>query len=358
MSVADRAILCEAIEDHVAGRGFDHAFTMDVFTRKGDIKKAGDYLYRDLSSDKLYFFNRVISKAGSLILDEELRIIPESNIMLGYPHLLIDHLPNFLKLVQSVDSAGLVNPIEGPALAIQTWFVTYGHFHDEIFALADFLKQTGWNHCPIVDYPPSDNMSLNYRTSVNYERLQSLVLSGRAYNLFEAGSCPVGLHGALVINHLIDSPAFHLFPERIRDHIASQVSAYQPNIPSFSFISRETASHLPRNISNQDQVEALCEASSFPVVYPERLSYDRLVRRLQVSSGIVITWGGALTNLVYLSKRAKVLILKSASYRHETLDLFRKIISQRELEVEVLDTDDEDCIDLKVLEDKLTSLMR
>lgn len=357
LSQTDRSILCEAIEEHVAGRGFGHAYTMDIFSGRGSIKKAGNYQYRDLSGEKLIYYNRAMSKAGSLIVDEDMRLIPESNVMLGYPHLLIDHLPNFMKLVSSAQPLGPVAPIDGPALAIQTWFVTYGHFHDEIFALADFLRETGFNHAPIVDYPPSDNMLLNYRTSVNYERLQSLGLSNKSYNLFEAGARPVSLCGALVIKHLIDSPAFHLFPERIRDSIASLVQAYQPYIPSFSFISRETASHLPRNLANQDEVEALCDASSIPVVYPERLSFDRLVRQLEASTAIIITWGGALTNLVYLRKGAKVLILKSASYRHENLSLFEKIIGQRELNVEVLDTNDDDEIDLSVLDGKLKALV-
>jgi hypothetical protein len=356
LSEQDKLIFLEALEDHKAGRGFSHAYTMSIFTKRGEIKESGDYVYRDLTSEKLTYLNRAICKAGPLILDCEGKIIPESNVMLGYHHLLIDHIDNFMRLVSNAQLRESVAAFNGPGLAVQSWFVTYGHFHDEVYALADFLRDAEHDFTPIIDYPPSDNMHLNYQTSTNYERLQDIALGTRACNLFEAGPVPVSLDGCYLISHMIDAPTFHRFPERIRNLLVRETAGYQPNNPEVLFISRESAKHLPRNIANQDDLEKSCLDQGIPVVYPEKLSFDRLVRRLNAASAVIITWGGALTNLVYLAKGAVVLILKSKSYKHENLEIFSMIIKQRNLEVQVIDTNDDNTIDLQGFEERAKML--
>lgn len=317
---------------------------MSLFSQRGEIKQAGDYVYRDLTGESLFYLSRMISKAGPLILDCEGKIIPESNVMLGYHHLLIDHLRNFSRLASAATLNQSTVAFGGPGLAVQSWFVTYGHFHDEVYALADFQRETEKEFTAILDYPPSDNMHLNYQTSTNYERLQALAFGPRACNVFEAGPVPVKLEGCCVISHMIEAPTFHRFPERIRNLLVRRTAGYQPHNPEVMFISRQMAKHLPRNIANQDALEKACIDIGIPVCYPEQLSFDRLVRRLNSAGGVIITWGGALTNLVYLAKRARVLILKSESYRHESLELFNKIIQQRKLEIQVIDTNQENKI--------------
>jgi hypothetical protein len=53
----------------------------------------------------------------------------------------------------------------------------------------------------------------------------------------------------------------------------------------------------------------------------------------------------------------KVVILKSESYRHESLDLFKKIIENRRLDVKVVDSTDDNNIDLDFLDSNLEWLM-
>lgn len=338
---SDKSILCEAIEEHQAGKGFSHAYSMSIFSKAGSTIIAGAYKYRDLRDTGLLYLNRCMSRGGPLLLDEQGLIVPNSNVMLGYPHLLISHLQNFLEAAQCALQIQPIKAFEGNALAIQTWFITYGHYHDEVYALADFLRETEFNLRPVVDYPPSDNMLLNYKTSINYERIQSLILGPKGCNLFEAGMNPVSLDGGIVIDHLIDSPTFHLFSTDIRASVVSKSQVFQPSIPPYCFLSREQATHLPRNIANQKEVEDACKRLEIPVVYPEYLSFDRLVRQLNATKGIIITWGGSLTNLVYLKHGAKVVVLKSSSYRHENISLFDKIIMQRGLKIVVIDTSED-----------------
>lgn len=358
LSKQDRAIFLEAIEEHKAGNGFRHAYTMSIFSQRGEIRRNGDYTYRDLEGEELFYINRMISRAGPLVLDSEGRIVPESNVMLGYHHLLIEHIHGFLQLLRSVPLEQATTAFNGPSIAIQSWFITYGHFHDEVYALADFLHTREGKATAILDYPPSDSMHLNYQTSTNYERLQMLALGRSACNVFEAGSVPVKLAGLSLISHMIDAPTFHLFPEKIRETLVCRASGYQPHSPEAIFVSRQIAKHLPRNIANQDKLEDVCRFSGIPVCYPEQLSFDRLVRRLNAARVIIITWGGALTNLVYLAKGASVLILKSKSYSHETLELFNKIIQQRSLKINVIESNNENIIEVDQFSERLAAIVR
>jgi capsular polysaccharide biosynthesis protein len=155
---------------------------------------------------------------------------------------------------------------------------------------------------------------------------------------------------------MIEAPTFHRFPERIRNLLVRRTAGYQPHNPEVMFISRQMAKHLPRNIANQEEIEKACLDAGIPVCYPEKLSFDRLVRRLNAARAVIITWGGALTNLVYLAKGARVLILKSESYRHESLELFNKIIRQRRLDVDVLDTNKENMISMDEFSERLATM--
>jgi hypothetical protein len=358
LSKQDKAIFLEAVEDHKAGRGFRHAYTMSIFSSRGELKLNGDYTYRDLAGEKLFYINRAISRAGPLILDCEGRIVPESNIMLGYHHLLLQHIHGFLLLSGSIPLDQATIAFNEPSLAIQSWFITYGHFHDEVYALADFQQTREEEATVILDYPPSDSMHLDYKTSPNYERLQTLALGHSACNAFEAGSVPIRLAGLSLISHMIDVPTFHLFPEKIRDTLVDRTSGYQPHSSNVIFVSRQIAQHLPRNIANQDKLEDACRSSGILVCYPEQLSFDRLVRRLNAAQVVIITWGGALTNLVYLAKGASVLILKSKSYSHESLELFNKIIQQRGLKINVIESNNENTIEVDQFSERLAAILR
>lgn len=349
LSEQDRLIFQEATEEHKAGRGFSHAYTMSIFSQRGEIRQAGGYVYRDLTNENLLYLNRMISRAGPLILDCEGKIIPESNVILGYHHLLVKHISFFTRLASGSSLNQATLAFHGLGLAIQSWFITYGHFHDEVYALADFQQEAEQDFTAILDYPPSDNMYLDYQTSTNYERLQATAFGPRACNIFEAGSIPVKIEGCCVIRHMIDSPTFHQFPASVRNHLVRQTAGYQPSAQDTVFISRKIARHLPRNIANQEEVEQTCRDAGIPVYYPEDLSFDRLVRRLKSTKRAIFTWGGALTNLIYLTKGARVVILKSESYKHEGLELFNKIISQRRLKIDILETTSENKISLDAL---------
>lgn len=65
-----------------------------------------------------------------------------------------------------------------------------------------------------------------------------------------------------------------------------------------------------------------------------------MVARINHTDILVITWGSTLTNMCFLKPGVKVLILKSASYMHETIELFRKIIQARQIHVSVIEADD------------------
>lgn len=348
LSQNDKQIFLEAIEDTRAGKGFAHAYSMSIFSKRGEIKTLGLYQYRDLSGETIYYQNRSFKEKHPLFFDVEGKIFPESNINLAMGRLLVKQISKLLPATNSFNSESYVRAFDGMGLGIQSWFITYGHFHDEVFALSDFRNKIQSDLNIILDYPPSDYQygHTKYRTSANYERLQDLAFKKNSYNLHEAGLNLVKMDGCLLISHTIEAPTFHLFPKKIRNQLVKRTKSFQLNSPTSLFLSREVATHLPRNISNQVDIENHCRSSKVLVCYPERISFDRLVRYLSQCKSVVITWGGAMTNLVYLPDHANVLVLKSKSYQHENLELFMKIINDKKLNIFVIESDSENNIPL------------
>ncbi len=71
----------------------------------------------------------------------------------------------------------------------------------------------------------------------------------------------------------------------------------------------------------------------FAVVNPEDVTYEELVSILACAKTVVMYYGSAMTNLVYMPAGTNVFILKSASYLHESIDIWNKIIATYALNV-------------------------
>lgn len=350
LGAADHKILLEAIEDFRSGKGFRHVYGMSMFTQEGDFKEKGRYFVYELRDAPVTYLNRVITRKGPLLLDHKCRILPFSNHHFGTPGLFLQVVEHYLRVSTSLKGVPRVKPsLPWTPLAIQQWFITFGHFHDEVFSLADYATLNGLKFSPILDYPPTDDVLMRYRTTFNYERLQELALGSSAWNFYEAGRRSVVLNGCITIEHLGGCSTFHSFAPEVSRSIISKIGTSPFVAPSVYFVSREIATHLPRNIQNQVEIEDLCEVNRIKVLRPERIYFDRLVIRLNSAKAVIITWGGALTNLAYVREGAKVLILKSMSYQKEGLSLFDKIIQGRRLSVKVLAANPANLIDVKRL---------
>jgi hypothetical protein len=93
---------------------------------------------------------------------------------------------------------------------------------------------------------------------------------------------------------------------------------------------------MPRNLSNQLELEEYFKNKNFEIVNPETENFYNFIDTINNASTIIITWGGALTNLIYLKENTNVYILKSKSYLDENIYIFQKIIDTYKLNVSII----------------------
>jgi capsular polysaccharide biosynthesis protein len=74
----------------------------------------------------------------------------------------------------------------------------------------------------------------------------------------------------------------------------------------------------------------------FNVINPENIDFKDFINILQKANLIIITWGSALTNLIFCNPGTQVIILKSQSYENESIQLFNKIIKNNSLIVKII----------------------
>jgi hypothetical protein len=148
---------------------------------------------------------------------------------------------------------------------------------------------------------------------------------------------------------------FHSFPKQVRDIVYLKCNEeltsqnINPIIHKNIFITRGNALHLPRNLSNQKEIEEYLSSMNYHILNPEEISLPLFINTIKLADNIFITWGGALVNLIYLKPNTNVYILKSKSYLHENLVLFQKIIDTYELNVKVIDCDDNNIVDIELI---------
>jgi hypothetical protein len=141
-----------------------------------------------------------------------------------------------------------------------------------------------------------------------------------------------------LITHNFNDSTFHHFPISVTNFLINKIK--KENIFSIKsnilFITRGKASHLPRNLSNQEEIENYLKNNNVDIFNPEQHTFEELVCILQQYNNIIITWGGALVNLSFCQLNSNITILKSKSYEHEGISLFNKIINDRNLKINII----------------------
>ena len=111
---------------------------------------------------------------------------------------------------------------------------------------------------------------------------------------------------------------------------------FNPVINDKIFITRGLAKSNPRNLDNQSEIEDHLDSMGYTVINPENITLDEFINYIYNASKIVMTWGSAMVNMCYLKNNTNVIILKSRSYEHESIELFQKIIDNNKLNVNVI----------------------
>jgi len=311
----------------------DYLQNMSIFSKEGIYEKHGNYyVFKTNPSINIYYLGY---NNNSIFIDENKKILFYSRYYFDLFNEFINYIDHILNLIHNININENILDIGSNFVSIEKWFVTYGHFKDEIFVITDYIDNNNKNHKALLDYHTTDLP--NYKANINYKIIDNILLGDNSINSYEHINKILRLKDLILIRHRITDTTFHSFPINVRNKIINSINNNNNMINHDKiFITRGYASHLTRNLSNQMEVENYLHNHNFTLVNPELLNYGEFINTIKNTDKIVITWGGALVNLIYLKPYTKVYILKSQSYEHESLDLFEKIIKTYDLHVEVI----------------------
>ena len=204
-------------------------------------------------------------------------------------------------------------------IAIQQWFITYGHFKDELFNLYNFYTLFNNNQYKVImNYANVEHINYSYD---NYNKLKDILFNNDNFiNVANFNCNIVKIKKLILIEHALTSPMFHMFPENVVNKIVDKINSdthYNKNV----FITRGQALHLPRNLENQTEIELYFKNMNYNVINPETVELELFINSIKNAENIYITWGGALVNLCYVNKNTNIFLLQSLSYQGE--DLFK-----------------------------------
>lgn len=231
------------------------------------------------------------------------------------------------------------------AISIQKWFETYGHFKDEIFNLCNFYQ--------LLDNP-SYKILLNYSkpthinySFTNYDKIKNILFEPDVcINANEINNKIIKINNLILIKHELNSPMFHMFPKNIVNMMILKFANYDVSFNKNIFITRGAALHLPRNLSNQKEIEDYFHDINYDVINPETIGIEVFINKIKNSENIYITWGGAIVNLCYVKPYTNIFILRSLSYRNEKIfEIFKFLKEYKNLYV--IECDDNNTIDMK-----------
>jgi hypothetical protein len=307
--------------------------TLSIF--KQDIKRfAFDHYDMTAADDQpIYYVGHHHKLHLAVFFDQNKKLLFNSRYYLTHLRSFLQFIDSCLCHLQNIDLASATD-IGQNLLAIERWFITYGHYKDEAYTLGDVLSRLpGAFRCrALLDYPTDDRLNTTgFAFNINYQKIDQLVFGDRSLNAYKYGSVPLKMSGIQLISNGFDSKGFHAFPPAVARRIKAQVK--NPDLPPGPVRMFLTRSSSYRDITNKAEVESYFVQRGFTLVNPEQIAYEELVRQASDTESVAIYYGSALTNMVYFKPGTRIYILKSASYMQENLSLWRKVIDGYQLEV-------------------------
>jgi sugar phosphate isomerase/epimerase len=317
--------------------GYGHAERslpdLSIFSTLPTRKEWENYTYADLHGVDIYYAGIFAKTHLAIFVDEEKKILFPSRYYLTHFAQFIRHIDHCLHNLSRIDFTSFED-IGSDYVAIEKWFITYGHFKDEAYSLGHFLHSHPdmSDNTALLDYPVDERMNTEaFRSNPNYQKIDRLIFGDRSLNPYRYGDKVLKLRNLTLIANGFKSKTFHRFPESISDHIRRQViDDNTPNGPERIFLTRSSSY---RDIANKTATEAYFVRAGFTLINPEGITYEELVRQARNASMVAMYWGSAMTNMVYFKNNAHVFILKSQSYLHENMSLWQKVINGYHLDV-------------------------
>lgn len=341
---ADREILRQSFLNH----NIELCKNLSFFSKVGNYRTNNNYVFfESFENEPIYYVGIHHGQDVGIFIDSKKKILFYSRYFItDYVIKLIEKIDFLLDIVESInlEDLNIIEDIGNNFVSIQKWHVSYGHFKDELFCISDFLNNEN-GYKALLDYHTDNQVIKNLPFNDNYSIIANYALGDNYLNAYILGNKILKLSKLKLIRHEYLNPGFHSFPIIIKDRIISKINI-KSEIYETIFVSRGKAIHAPRNLSNQLEIENYFSSNKIFCLNPENISFDKFVSYIKNCNKIIITWGSALTNLVYLQPGTKVIILKSKSYEKEPLSLFGKIISTYKLDVIIEKCDQDNIIEL------------
>jgi len=310
--------------------------SLSLFSQKTTRGAFGKFSFERVLGE-VYYLGKYSGDLG-IFVDSEKRLIFSSKYYFSHLESFFQNIDAIQDQINNIDFSKTID-IGNNYVSIEKWFITYGHFKDEAYSLGHFLRSYPdvENFSAIVDYPIDERLDTpSFQHNLNYMKIDRFIFGEQSLNAYCFKGRPLKLRNLYLVNNHIKSETFHSFPPAISERIKGQVSSRGLVVPSNIAASGKvflTRSQSYRDIANKVEIELAARSKGFTIVNPEDITYEEMVNILASAKTVIMYYGSAMTNLVYMPPSTKVFILKSASYLHESLDLWAKIISAYALNI-------------------------
>ena len=280
---------------------------------KLEYKTLDNYTYIETGDNEYYYYYKPLQ----VFFNKQKKILCNSNINACETNKkYLNDISNSINSLNLEDDSNF-QEIEN-IIAIQRWFVTYGHFKDEIFNLSNFYELfNNKKYKVFMNYAGVNHM--NYSTD-NYDKLKNILFNDQNFINAANFNCNViKIKKLILISHNINSPMFHMFPQNVTNKICSKINNIDVNFNKNVFITRGQALHLPRNLANQSEIEEYFKNINYNVINPEITELELFINSIKNAENIYVTWGGAMVNLCYVNKKSNIFLLQSLSYIKENI---------------------------------------
>lgn len=351
LDAPDIRILHEAIDQFRETSSFEHIHKMSIFSASYHLRNHGSYTVEEYI-EPVFYYGRTIFNLAPIFIDLDYKIVASSNGSLTLPHSFITCIDYYLKNLRNIAVNGHSADMSiHDVTAVQTWFSSFGHLHDELYILQDYSQLHQRDRLCLLDYHLDNAYIKGIAPSYNYIEMDRTILRQHSFNIHLRPHLKAKIGGLSLIRNTMRYQCFHSFPIHISESVSKASKLYIDRFYAESlhagksiFVSRKGGVRSHRLIANMQELETTATSFGINVVFPEMHSFQEICYMISQSACIIITWGSALTNLAYASAGSKVIVLRAKSYQGESLALFSKIISARELKVLVIDVDDNNYI--------------
>ncbi len=303
-------------------------FNLSIFSKLGKEFKIGEYTYDKYNNNCYYHKNM------NMWMDCEFKLLPYSNWWCNTDlKRFIQHVNVYLNIIKNINT-NVPTSIEGNYMSITKWFVTYGHFLDELFCLKEFqMNEEFKNFIPFTSFELNNKNMYNNTNYINYVNILFNEFYDATYDLTK-------VNNLIIIRHLYSDCTFHSFPISVSNLIVNKLELKTENkCDEVLFITRgEDPPHLQRNLKNKKEIENFLSNKNVCIFNPEQNNVYDLIKIIKKYNNIIITWGSALTNLCFCNENSNITILKSESYKSENISLFNKIINTHKLKINIIES--------------------